>query len=324
VRGRLTGGGLGKLNDAIVLLEQVVARNPDYAPAWTLMALAHFNVPNYSPALLGNVTPSVAEIRPIVQSSLSKAEPAARKAIQLDPNVGGGYRALAAVVLRTAGFLQAEELFSKALSVDSSNADTLDAYSSFLALTGRVKEALPVVQKAVDLEPFDPNINRNTAVILWLNGQDDAAIEIFRKFRNTRLIALVQAAAGSYDEAAETILSVPGPIIPQDVREEAVRLLRMAPAKVASPQSVKNLGGLNFIYLYVGASTKVLDYYEVTLEAGWINFDHRLLPHPSYGLARKTERYKAYARKAGLVEYWRAKGWPEYCRPTTGDDFECS
>jgi hypothetical protein len=157
-----------------------------------------------------------------------------------------------------------------------------------------------------------------------LNGQDDAAIEIFRKFRNTRLIALVQAAAGSYDEAAETILSVPGPIIPQDVREEAVRLLRMAPAKVASPQSVKNLGGLNFIYLYVGASTKVLDYYEVTLEAGWINFDHRLLPHPSYGLARKTERYKAYARKAGLVEYWRAKGWPEYCRPTTGDDFECS
>jgi hypothetical protein len=29
------------------------------------------------------------------------------------------------------------------------------------------------------------------------------------------------------------------------------------------------------------------------------------------------------ARKAGLVEYWRAKGWPEFCHPTIGDDFEC-
>jgi hypothetical protein len=24
-----------------------------------------------------------------------------------------------------------------------------------------------------------------------------------------------------------------------------------------------------------------------------------------------------------LVEYWRAKGWPQFCHPTTGDDFVC-
>jgi len=28
--------------------------------------------------------------------------------------------------------------------------------------------------------------------------------------------------------------------------------------------------------------------------------------------------------KAGYVEYWRAKGWPEFCHPTTGDDFACN
>ena len=26
---------------------------------------------------------------------------------------------------------------------------------------------------------------------------------------------------------------------------------------------------------------------------------------------RKTERFKAYARKSGLVDYWRARGWPD-------------
>jgi hypothetical protein len=38
---------------------------------------------------------------------------------------------------------------------------------------------------------------------------------------------------------------------------------------------------------------------------------------------RKTERFRTFVRKAGLVEYWRARGWPQFCHPTTGDDFTC-
>jgi hypothetical protein len=28
-------------------------------------------------------------------------------------------------------------------------------------------------------------------------------------------------------------------------------------------------------------------------------------------------------RKAHLVEYWRARGWPEFCHPVADDDFAC-
>ena len=38
---------------------------------------------------------------------------------------------------------------------------------------------------------------------------------------------------------------------------------------------------------------------------------------------RKTERFKALVRKAGLVDYWRARGWPDLCRPMGADDFVC-
>ena len=38
---------------------------------------------------------------------------------------------------------------------------------------------------------------------------------------------------------------------------------------------------------------------------------------------RKLERVKVFVRKAGFVDYWRAKGWPESCHPTIGDDFVC-
>jgi hypothetical protein len=42
---------------------------------------------------------------------------------------------------------------------------------------------------------------------------------------------------------------------------------------------------------------------------------------PTYAAVRKTERFKNYVRKAGLLEYWRAKGWLEFRHPTTGERF---
>ena len=44
---------------------------------------------------------------------------------------------------------------------------------------------------------------------------------------------------------------------------------------------------------------------------------------PDFAPARRTERFKALMRKNGLVDYWRANGWPDLCHPTTGDDFIC-
>jgi hypothetical protein len=44
---------------------------------------------------------------------------------------------------------------------------------------------------------------------------------------------------------------------------------------------------------------------------------------PQHAPIRKTERFKAFVRAAGFVDYWRAHGWPDLCRPTTGDDFVC-
>ena len=62
---------------------------------------------------------------------------------------------------------------------------------------------------------------------------------------------------------------------------------------------------------------RALEFYE---EVGG---DTALLWHSSYAPVRKTGRFKAILRNAGLVEYWRERGWPEFCHPTTGDDFAC-
>lgn len=39
--------------------------------------------------------------------------------------------------------------------------------------------------------------------------------------------------------------------------------------------------------------------------------------------ARTQPGFKDIVRKWGLVEYWKAYGWGEHCKPVGDDDFEC-
>jgi hypothetical protein len=43
----------------------------------------------------------------------------------------------------------------------------------------------------------------------------------------------------------------------------------------------------------------------------------------SFAPVRKTDRFKRLVHAYGIVDYWRARGWPDLCRPVGADDFEC-
>jgi len=84
------------------------------------------------------------------------------------------------------------------------------------------------------------------------------------------------------------------------------------------------LGLLSWVFLYVGAPERALEYYEANAEAGFLlGGISSPVWHASYAPLRKTEAFKAYARKASLVDYWRARGWPDLCHPLGGNDFAC-
>jgi hypothetical protein len=130
---------------------------------------------------------------------------------------------------------------------------------------------------------------------------------------------------GRNGEAADALQGTPSGIFLPGALEEAVRLLRSAPANAPSPQSLLTNGILGFIYLYAGAPNQALDFYEGLAEAGSLAFGNfaDFLWAPAYAPVRKTDRFKAYVRKAGMVDCWRAKGWPQWCHPTTATDFVC-
>jgi TolB-like protein len=317
------------LTQAIMLLESTVLRDPEYAPAWALLSVAQGLVANRDPDLYGG---SIEDARSILDSALEKSERAAREAMRLDPKYPGSLAAQARIEIRGGRPAVGDDLFRQALALDPSDPDILDRFSQFLAGTGRVRETLQLREQLRSLEPFVPFYNIVTAQHLQRAGQNEAAIAILEAIppltgdelgRMSRAVSLARAYSelGRYAKAVETLLAMRSGLVSSQFVENAVTLLREAPTKVSAPEMLPELGVLNFVYVHVGAPERVLDVSERSLQirrvAGFADWS------PAFAPVRKSERFKAYVRRSGLLDYWRAKGWPDLCRPVGADDFIC-
>jgi TolB-like protein len=320
------------LSQAITLLDSIVARDPEFAPAWALLSRS-------SQILSGTNRPertgSLEETRRLLQSGQNKAEMAAREAIRLDPRHPLGYSALARSRLYLGKWVETDDLSRQALALDPNEPEVLDFYSNLLLGVGRLQDSLRTRQRLRAQEPFVPVFNHDLAVVMQANGESQASIPILEaipadisgEIDRSAFLARAYTAGARDAEAAETLLLIPSdPGTSRQIVVQAAQILRSGRKAEKSPEPLPTLPSeLNFIYAYAGVPDRALDLPERLAELddiGAVTFG--LLWFPEFAPLRKTERFKALMRKAGLVDYWRAKGWPDLCRPVGADDFACS
>lgn len=316
------GRGAQSLADASKILETVLTRDPDFEPAAAMIAYEYALTPLFAPALRGN-RPD--EERALTDRLLPRADIFARRAVALDPKDATAWVALGYVRLVQRNMIAAEDAFRKALRLDPNQADGLHGYSQFLAAMGKIKESLALRDHLQAIEPSIVNYTADTAEIYWIAGDTDKAIQMLQPFRpgRTMELALILAASGRYHEAASALREMPQTNWPDGLLEKAAKLLDTAPAQ-NPPDSMPALGSLSFTFLHVGAPERVLEYYEDEVKGGYFQpISATWFWHPVYAPVRKTERFKKLVRDLGMVDYWRARGWPQWCHPTSPNDFAC-
>jgi TolB-like protein len=318
-KGLLNARNPNSIARAITILEDVVSRDSNYAPAWGLLGTAyHFQLLVHPAVIIG----AIEEARPLVRVNLAKGQTAAERAVMLDPKSPDGYLALAEMRNDVGDHLAGMELLRQALMFDPDHTEALQSYSTQLASLGYLKQALPVRNHLLAVEPFVPAFQTVTARLLFASGRTDEAIAILMKFGTQgTLLPQIYASQGRTREAADILaaIQVPDPAF-QPSLETAIKLLRSAPTPPNSPE----LGILSWVYLYTGAPERFLFAYEKGVQMGYQSgINNGLQWAPAYATIRKTERFKKYVRDAGMVEYWRAKGWPDACHPVGADDFAC-
>ena len=321
---RARGAGVGQ---AIATLEPLVARDPTYAPAWALLARSHSLAPIYNPVLYSG---HIEDARRLWQSSLSRMEAAGRCAIQLDAKRADGYGALACIQTLKGSWIEADDLFAQALALDPNDPETLHNHSVLLAMLGKSQSALAMRERLRAMEPLVSVYNIYTAFLLWATEERAAAISLveqmpvaaFGGFYRNVVLAEAYAAIGRFAEAADTLLLITGNQVTRQSVEDAARLLRTAPSKTKTPAALPKLEGeLGFVYAHVGALERVMEFAERNLEIGWVG-SHANFPlwTHEHSTLRKTKRFKAYARAAGMIDYWRVRGWPDLWGPRDADE----
>ena len=155
------------LKTSISYFNQAIEKDPAYGPAYAGLADAYAVLPNYSQ------TPG--------KEAYPRAEAAAMKALEIDDNLAEAHISLANVRMWHRWGNGAEEEFKKGLQLNPNYSTGHQWYSIYLAVAGRLTEAITEMEKARELDPFSIIINVELGCPYLYSKQYDRAIEYFQK-----------------------------------------------------------------------------------------------------------------------------------------------
>jgi TolB-like protein/Flp pilus assembly protein TadD len=172
LKGRALGDrrSIPSLEKAAKLFEQVIAKDPAFAPAHAGLADAYafMSIPTYQGVP--------------VQKADAIMRTAATKALELDPLLADAHAAMGWVYAREHEWARAESAFQRAIELNPNLSRTYTSYSSStLQPLGREDEALRLLQVALRSDPLSLDVQREIGVVQLFAGRYQAATETLRR-----------------------------------------------------------------------------------------------------------------------------------------------
>jgi TolB-like protein len=144
--------------EVIGLLEQAIAKDSSFAPAYAGLAAAH--------------AARSSQFQFVMSDELPKMRAAAEKAIQLDPLLAEAHEALGMAYTRDGRWEQSEKSFRRAIELDPVRSESHRQFVSFLLLPlGRIEEALAHLRVAEEADPLSWPVQFYLAYVLISAGR---------------------------------------------------------------------------------------------------------------------------------------------------------
>ena len=147
-----------ELDSSVRLLEQTVARDPNYAEAWIALASARATFAGHTP--FGDRL-----------ESIRKAGEAADRAIELMPHAPQPHTVRAQLLLAERDVCGALEAAQTAYSLDSADPDSAMWLGYIHAIIGHTQSAVPLLRQAVAADPLQGRRHMILAVALVVAGE---------------------------------------------------------------------------------------------------------------------------------------------------------
>jgi len=250
--------------------------DPVYAMAYVGLADAYFLLRYY-----GHM--SVAETNPLLESAVSYA-------LELDPDLGEAHTAYAAMLVNRGLAQEAVAAYEKAIELAPGNVRAYhllaEHWRQEFSEPGR---ALPLIMRALELDPLSPVINITVAETLWDFGQRDKALE-----QIVRTMEIAPDYPSAYIVKAVLLASWFGDL------DQALRLYEYAAE--LDPQSAIIYFGIARVFSLLGDKARAIDNIERSLELGPDFLWGHNTAVEIFQVSGDTERALQHARRAFSIK----------------------
>lgn len=278
---------------SISYYEDAIKRDPTFAPSYVGLAAAYDNLGT----ILFGAPPS--ETRPKVIS-------AARKALDLDPELGKAHAFLALMLQKEWKWVAAETEFRRALELNPGDSTAQTGFSAWLMCQGRLDEALRWAQRAREHDP------------LAVSGTEIAEV-LFHAHRFAEAVRESRSEAAVRPDDAMVLWGLGFDLIANGQPEEAISILEKAVS--LSNRSPGVIGVLIRAYAHAGRradALRLLEELKTRQTKGYI--PAAAFINAYLGLDDKEQAFiwmeKAYQEKSNILQFLKVH---PYFDPLRGD-----
>jgi TolB-like protein/Tfp pilus assembly protein PilF len=316
--------GKDNLDLALLLLNEATARDPDFAPAWGVIASVYTVYESYQ------VDQPATEI---YEQWRAIGKAAAERAIHLNPQDGSAHASLGSLFAIEREWVKALEFFDRALVLSPDDPQVLDSFVQNIIEVGYFAEAQTASARAVMLDPLVAMYRISLGRTYSHLGDVNRSNQEFEKailidptlsfpYNNLRRGYLF---AGKIDEAVSVVERAVAAGAFQQVALDNINTLKEAWGNEATLHALRGTLGSD---VDIGVATYLGDeeFLIAALKGLW-EADYRpvtrVLVDLDMSLIYDHPRWKEQVRRDSLLELWRTRGFPPQCRPLGTDDFEC-
>ena len=311
---------------AIVLLQQAIALDPNFARAWSKQAIAYAVVSQYT---AGDWA-----------TNWKLSDAAARRALVLDPNDAEAYAALSYNNFSQRRYVDMVEPMRLALKVDPDNVAANYWAANESSALGRTADAEARLDAMLRNDPANMLALFYKGTMRWRAGDDAGRLDIVRRVNDDGspsvqfILAFHSADLGDYEHGARlfanAVKGFGGKLTVEEL--EAVyrgtyqgEALRQAALKIVAAHPDDDWAPT--LLLQLGEPTRSFTAFErgkSGLSDAYLNW--LWTPEAWSRKARQDPSFQGFAKRMGMVDYWKQFGWPDLCKPAPAqgpDAFTC-
>jgi len=273
-------------------LEEAIAKDPSFAPAYAGLAMAYAVRSGQS--------------RQDIPDEVRKLRAAVEQAIRLDPLLAEAHDALGRLYARDARWVESEKSFQRAIELDPGSSASHTGFALYLLRSlGRVEEALDQLRIAEKNDPLSPQLQFNLGNLLISAGRYNEAASYCNKLPADypeRNMCLGRALLGQgRTEEAIRIFIKSGGVNRAYLGYAYARSGRREEAeKLVTDRSPRPLGQA-VVFAGLGDKERTLEALDRMAVVGPVRMG-AILSNPEMALLRGDPRLKTLRKKVGLPE----------------------